>query len=229
MKSIAASRSSAGDSRRPRRNELIARSLCPSCRRGPILARKPSKHSLMNVQQQKQISKSLSHVLRHRPDSVGLELGEHGWVSVEKLLRALETHNQTISLESLQQVVAQSDKQRFELSEDGQCIRARQGHSAEIDVGYAPATPPAVLYHGTAMHNLDSIFEQGLLKGQRHHVHMSTDQEAMLRVGMRHGKPVLFRIDAAGMHDARHQFFLTGNNVWLTEHVPPEYLRRLQE
>jgi putative RNA 2'-phosphotransferase len=124
--------------------------------------------------------------------------------------------------------VAESDKQRFEFSEDGQRIRARQGHSAEVDLGCDPVTPPTVLYHGTAMHNLDSIFKLGLLKGQPHHVHLSTDQEAMLRVGMRHGKPVL-SIDAAAMHAVGLQFFLTGNNVWLTEHVPPVYLQRLQD
>ncbi|MCA9099918.1 MAG: RNA 2'-phosphotransferase, partial [Planctomycetales bacterium] len=87
-----------------------------------------------------------------------------------------------------------------------------------------PATPPDVLYHGTATDNLDAIFALGLLKRRRHHVHMSTNMETMLQVGMRHGKPVLLSIDAKRMHADGYEFFLTGNHVWLTDHVPSEYL-----
>lgn len=94
----------------------------------------------------------------------------------------------------------------------------------EVDLGYQPAMPPDVLYHGTAIHNLDSIFEKGLLKGKRHHVHMSTNKETMLRVGMWHGKPVLLTIDAAQMHKDGYKFFVTGNDVWLTNHVPAKYI-----
>jgi putative RNA 2'-phosphotransferase len=180
---------------------------------------------MMDADLQKQISKSLSYVLRHRPDSVGLELETGGWVEVNRLLAAMQSHKQSITREVLETVVATSDKQRFEFSNDGQHIRARQGHSVEVDLGYQPATPPTVLYHGTATHHLESILEQGLLKGKRHHLHMSTNKETMIRVGMRHGKPVLLTIDAVKMHADGFQFFLTGNDVWLTEHVPPKYLQ----
>jgi putative RNA 2'-phosphotransferase len=171
-----------------------------------------------------QISKNLSYVLRHRPDAVGLELQEGGWISVDDLLAAFERTGKELSLPLLKQVVAESDKQRFEFSADGDRIRARQGHSAEVDLGYEPATPPDVLYHGTATRNLDSIFAEGLLKGQRHHVHLSTNQETMVQVAMRHGKPVLLTVDAVRMAADGHLFYITGNNVWLTEHVPPRYL-----
>jgi putative RNA 2'-phosphotransferase len=178
----------------------------------------------MKPQRLKEISKRLSYVLRHRPDSVGLELETNGWVGVEVLLLAFERSGQTISLEALKHVVADNDKQRFEFSADGSLIRARQGHSVEVDLGYQPAIPPDVLYHGTAIHNLDSIFENGLLKGKRHHVHLSTNKETMIRVGMRHGKPVLLSVDATQMHKDGRQFFVTGNDVWLTECVPPKYI-----
>jgi putative RNA 2'-phosphotransferase len=178
----------------------------------------------MNEQEQKRISKNLSYVLRHRPDSIGLELEMNGWVAVERLLAAFETHGQTISLDVLKQVVTNSDKRRFEFSDDGLRIRARQGHSVEVDLGYQPAAPPNVLYHGTAIQNLGPIFEKGLLKGKRHHVHLSTNKETMIRVGMRHGKPVLLTIDSAQMHADGYEFFVTGNDVWLTDHVPPKYL-----
>jgi putative RNA 2'-phosphotransferase len=182
----------------------------------------------MNTDQLKKISKSLSYVLRHRPDSVGLELGKGGWIAVDELLRAFEESGKPISIEVLRKVVAENDKQRFELSEDAQRIRARQGHSVEVDLLYEPAIPPAVLYHGTAAHNLDSIFEQGLIKGRRHHVHLSINQQTMLQVARRHGRPVLLAIDAGRMHADGHAFFATGNHVWLTDSVPPQYLRLVE-
>lgn len=178
----------------------------------------------MDAQSLTKISKQLSYVLRHRPDSVGLELGEGGWVRVDDLLAALATSGHAVTQPVLQRVVAENDKQRFEFSEDGLRIRARQGHSADVDLGYEPATPPDVLYHGTATRHLDSILQQGLLKGRRHHVHMSTNKETMIQVGMRHGKPVLLAIDAKRMLADGHEFFVTGNHVWLTDRVPPEYL-----
>lgn len=183
----------------------------------------------MNEKKLKGVSKNLSYVLRHRPDSIGIELGPGGWVSVDRLLEAFREHGKTFSRELLDDVVAKNDKQRFEFSPDGRQIRARQGHSADVDLGYEAAQPPDVLYHGTATKNLDSIARHGLLKGRRHHVHLSTNQETMRQVGMRHGKPVLLVVDAKRMHAAGHAFFVTGNDVWLTDHVPPEFLRPLQE
>jgi putative RNA 2'-phosphotransferase len=164
-------------------------------------------------------------VLRHRPDSLGLELKEGGWIEVERLLAAMQSYGKSISLEVLQTVVPGNDKQLFEFSTDGLHIRARQGHSIDVDLGYKPALPPAVLYHGTAIQFLESIFQQRLLKGKKHHIHLSTNKETMLRVGMCHGKSQLLTIDADEMHADGLQFFLTGNDVWLTEHVPPKYLQ----
>jgi putative RNA 2'-phosphotransferase len=172
----------------------------------------------------KTVSKSLSYVLRHRPDSVGLELNDGGWVAVEHLLTAFQRAGKELSLPLLEQVVADNDKQRFEFSADGAQIRARQGHSAEVDLGYEPIQPPDVLYHGTATRSIESIMIEGLLKGRRHHVHLSTNKETMIQVATRHGKPVLLAIDAARMQQDGHVFYVTGNNVWLTDHVPPDYL-----
>ena len=183
----------------------------------------------MNAEQRKQISKRLSYVLRHRPDAIGIDLEEGGWVEVELLLAALGAEGESLSREKLQDVVATSDKQRFELSADSSKIRARQGHSVEVELGYEPAVPPEVLYHGTARHNLESILQTGLNKGRRHHVHLSTNRQTMVQVAMRHGQPVVLAIAAARMHAAGHPFFITGNQVWLTDHVPPQYLSLAEE
>lgn len=183
----------------------------------------------MDAEKLKQISKRLSYVLRHRPDSVGIELEPGGWVAVDALLAALAQAGKVVTPEVLDQVVRKNDKQRFEFSDDGQRIRARQGHSTQVDLGYEPATPPDVLYHGTATRFLESILAEGLVKGRRHHVHLSTNHQTMLQVGSRHGKPVVLSVAAQEMVAEGHTFFVTGNQVWLTEHVPVEFLAVMGE
>ena len=178
----------------------------------------------MESKRLKEISKSLSYVLRHRPETVGIELEAGGWVSVEMLIAAFQREGKHLTAQILSEVVGHNDKQRFEFSEDGLRIRARQGHSVEVDLGYVPAVPPDLLYHGTATCFLESILKQGLIKGKRHHVHLSTNQQTMIQVGMRHGTPVVLTVQSAQMHSAGHEFFVTGNSVWLTDHVPPQYL-----
>jgi putative RNA 2'-phosphotransferase len=124
----------------------------------------------------------------------------------------------------LKQVVADSDKQRFALSDDGTLIRANQGHSVAVDLDLEPLTPPDVLYHGTVAKFLDAIREKGLLKGKRHHVHLSGDKATASNVGSRRGKPVILTIESNRMHALGLMFYLSKNGVWLTDHVPPEYI-----
>lgn len=171
------------------------------------------------------MSKRLSYVLRHAPESIGLSLDSAGWAEVEILLSLLAKHRTHISRAELDSVVANNSKQRFEFSDDRSRIRARQGHSIPIELEYEAVAPPDVLFHGTADRFLESILAEGLRKQGRHHVHMSTDKATMLEVARRHGKAVLLEIDSAGMHDSGFEFFLTANNVWLTDHVPTEFLK----
>ena len=169
-------------------------------------------------------SKFLSLVLRHEPERVGLKLGEAGWVGVDELLKAVNSHGVSLSLDQLKHIVATSDKKRFAFSEDGQCIRASQGHSVEVDLQYLPQTPPETLYHGTAVRFLDSIRQQGLQKMERHDVHLSAETKLTLQVGGRHGKPVLLTIRAGDMHRAGFVFRCSANGVWLVDHVPPQFI-----
>lgn len=171
-----------------------------------------------------QTSKFLSYLLRHRPDAIGLVLDEQGWAEVDALLAGCARHGRAISREMLERVVATNDKQRFMISADGTRIRANQGHSVAVDLGYVPAEPPPLLYHGTAERNVASIRRQGLTKGKRHHVHLSTDEATAHRVGSRHGRAVVLRVRAAAMAATGIEFFLSANGVWLTDSVPATYI-----
>jgi putative RNA 2'-phosphotransferase len=173
------------------------------------------------------ISKFLSKHLRHDPGGLGLELEEGGWVLVDDLVRGCARNRFPVTLEELLEVVASSDKQRFSFDETGARIRANQGHSVEVDLALDPVTPPDVLYHGTGHTTAEAVQREGLRKMRRHHVHLSADVETATRVGARHGRPVIFAVDARAMVEAGIPFFCSANGVWLVDEVPPTHLRRL--
>lgn len=179
----------------------------------------------MNPAQTTRTSKFLSLVLRHQPETAHITLDSAGWVSVEDLLAGCSKDRRTLSRADLKYIVATNAKKRFEFSADGTRVRASQGHSVEVDLNYESKEPPPILYHGTATRFLESIQVQGLLKMQRHHVHLSAETKMTLQVGARHGNPVLLTIQAAEMHQAGHTFYLSTNGVWLVEHVPASFIR----
>jgi putative RNA 2'-phosphotransferase len=169
-------------------------------------------------------SKFLSLILRHEPQTIGLTLDENGWANIQELLEKSAGHHKQLSLEQLQRIVAERDKKRFVISEDGLRIRANQGHSIKVDLQLKEATPPSRLFHGTATRNLDSIKAKGILKGERHHVHLSENKETAMKVGQRYGIPVIITVNAKQMFEQGYQFFISENGVWLTDWVPPDFL-----
>jgi putative RNA 2'-phosphotransferase len=170
------------------------------------------------------VSKFLSLVLRHRPELAGLTLGQAGWVNVDDLLAGCASKDVAITRAELDEVVEKNSKKRFAFDESGTMIRASQGHSVDVDLELEPAEPPDVLYHGTAETIGATIRREGLKKMRRHHVHLSADLETARVVGARHGKPLVFRVDAKAMHEKGFIFYRSANGVWLVEDVPPEYL-----
>lgn len=174
------------------------------------------------------ISRRLSYVLRHRPDSIGVTLDAGGWVDVEKLLAALRGHGLRLSRDGLDRVVATSEKQRFAFDATGTRIRANQGHSVAIDLQLDPVEPPPTLYHGTTERFLAAITTVGLTRQGRHHVHLSLDVETARAVGARRGRPVVLRVDAAAMTAEGTPFYRSANGIWLVDAVPPQHLNRLE-
>ncbi|MEM7777424.1 MAG: RNA 2'-phosphotransferase [Pseudomonadota bacterium] len=171
-------------------------------------------------------SKFLSYVLRHHPEAIGLELDNAGWTDVDDLIAKANAQGRRLDRDLIVAVVVGNDKQRFKLSQDGQRIRASQGHSRQVDLGLEPITPPELLYHGTAERFLDSILADGLVPRDRQHVHLSADVPTAIAVGQRHGRPVVLRVAAGAMANDGHTFYRSDNGVWLTDRVPAERLTR---
>jgi putative RNA 2'-phosphotransferase len=149
-------------------------------------------------------------------------------VPVVDLLDAARKHGFPISYDDLVECVKTNDKQRYAFNESGDLIRANQGHSVKVDLQLEEREPPETLYHGTVEWFMASILKDGLIRGKRHHVHLSKDVETATKVGARRGKPVILKVDAGRMHQEGYKFWLSANGVWLTDSVPPSYLSRLR-
>lgn len=172
----------------------------------------------------KRISKFLSYVLRHNPGEIGLSLDKNGWVSISQLIENARLNGKLLTIDLIKEIVDTNDKKRFSISEDGKSIRANQGHSIKVDLALAVVEPPVKLLHGTAEKNLGLILSEGLLKMNRHHVHLTESRVIASKVGTRYGKLVLLEVDSIQMHRDGYEFFCTDNKVWLVDSVPAKYI-----
>lgn len=169
-------------------------------------------------------SKFLSLILRHKPEEIDIILDKNGWADVEQLIQGFNRKGYKFNFEMLEEIVNTNDKNRFCFSEDFSKIRANQGHSKHVDLGLTPKVPPDKLYHGTATRFWPSICINGLIRASRQYVHLSQDRQTASKVGIRHGKLLILSIDSKSMHDQGLSFYLSKNSVWLTDHVPVEFI-----
>lgn len=170
-------------------------------------------------------SKFLSLILRHKPETVKIELDKNGWVKVDELLVKLKQHNTEIPLVELKEIVLFNDKKRFEFNEDETKIRAAQGHSVKVDLQLKAERPPMKLYHGTVAKFLDAIKKDGLKKMNRHAVHLSPDLPTATIVGSRRGEAIILVVNSGAMYADKYKFFQSKNGVWLVDEVPPKYIK----
>lgn len=172
------------------------------------------------------LSVFISLILRHNPDAAQITLDEHGWANVEELLKGIQNTGRTITMDILEEIVSTDAKQRYSFNQDKTLIRANQGHSIPVDVELKEQEPPEFLYHGTAARFLKGIEREGLKPMSRLYVHLSKDRETALKVGRRHGDPVVLRIHSGSMYQHGHSFYLSENGVWLTKMVDTPYIEK---
>jgi len=172
------------------------------------------------------ISKYIALILRHKPETIGISLDEHGWANVDELIAGIAKQQQ-FDMAMLEEIVSTDNKSRYSFNDDKTLIRANQGHSISVDVELEKQTPPDILYHGTGEKYEDSIDAKGLIPKSRLYVHLSKDVETAMTVGKRHGKPVVYSIDSKKMDEEGFEFFCSVNGVWLTKEVPIKYMNKI--
>lgn len=174
------------------------------------------------------LSVFLSLILRHKPEAAGIKLDEHGWANVDELLSGINMSGRTIDLFTLEEIVKSDQKQRYSFNEDKSLIRANQGHSILVDVELKEQIPPEVLYHGTAQRFVEAIKKDGLKPMRRLYVHLSLDIDTAIKVGKRHGSPVILKTYSGDMHRDGKKFYMSENGVWLTKAVDCNYIEQIE-
>ena len=173
-------------------------------------------------------SKFISLILRHQPEVIGITLDEHGWADVEELIAGIKK-TRSFDMEVLEEIVRTDSKMRYSFNEDKTLIRANQGHSIPVDVELPVVMPPEYLYHGTAQKYVESIEKIGLIPKSRLYVHLSGDIDTAVKVGIRHGKPVAYRVASGQMQEDGFVFYRSVNGVWLVKEVPAAYLEKIDK
>ena len=171
-----------------------------------------------------EISKLIALVLRHKPEAMNIHLDAHGWTETSTLIERINAI-QPFDMAMLEEIVRTDNKQRYAFNKDKTKIRANQGHSIPVDLELTPKQPPSILWHGTGQKSAKGIWKKGLLPNGRQYVHLSSDPETAAKVGIRHGEPVIFVIDAEAMTKDGLVFYQSQNGVWLADSVPSKYLQ----
>ena len=171
----------------------------------------------------KKISVKMSWLLRHCQEPLYIDFNG-GWADVKTILSVLKTSYPEVTLDTIKQIVAENKKGRYSFDESGTKIRANQGHSVPgVVIEMESPEPPEFLYHGTAAQFLDAIMREGLKPMKRQYVHISPDYETAVKVGSRHGKPVVLQIRARDFKNDGNELYRSSNGVWQAQYIPPEY------
>lgn len=183
----------------------------------------------MTMSKHDKLSVFISLILRHSPQTINMKLDESGYANVDELIQGINNSGRYIDLAILQEIVDQDKKKRYSFNDTKTLIRANQGHSVHVNVPLRTVTPPTYLFHGTAIHSLQSILTHGIKKMDRLYVHLSDTTETAFQVGKRHGKVVILKIDALRMHEDGYLFLVSENDVWLTDYIPVQYINNLSD
>lgn len=172
------------------------------------------------------LSRSISHALRHEPWIYELELDDDGWVSVKSLLeslRPLRSEWENLTVEHLEKMIAKSGKKRHELS--GEKIRALYGHTIPGKLKKESAEPPEFLYHGTAPATAELIRKEGIKPMERQYVHCGFEVDMAEKVGIRKSSElVILTVKAKEAYQAGVGFYEGNDKVWLSDVIPSEFI-----
>jgi len=176
-----------------------------------------------------ELSKIISHALRHQPSLYNLELDKDGWVDLGLLMSSIKEIDKkysTLSIEDVKSMIASSSKKRHEMCNNK--IRASYGHSIKDKILKKPVKPPKYLYHGTKEEMIINIFDKGLLPMQRQYVHLSENKEDAIIVALRKtSKPILLKIESGKAYEQGVIFYKEAGGLWLSDKIDSKYLKRI--
>ncbi len=181
---------------------------------------------ILNDEQTERLGRFISGALRHFPDDLGLAMNQHGWVDIDVLCDAMRTRYKWSNKEKLFSIIESDEKGRYEVK--GNKIRARYGHSVDIDLDYPENTLPEI-YYGASREEVDILLEKGIKPIKQRYVHLSTSVEKAQEVASIHTEdPVLLVINAEEARNDGVALLAATENIVLAEEIPAKYLRLMQ-
>lgn len=186
-----------------------------------------STHRRLSEHERLRLSKSAAFLLRHRT-SASSDAAD-GWWKMEDLLAELGRAQPWADVRLIRDMLASPSEPRFEV--DGDRVRARYGHSVGMPAPVPAERVPSVLYHGTSWTNAGRILGsgEGLLPMKRQAVHLSANVDDAVRVGSRHGSPVVLTIQTSALEAEGIRVHRASDRVWLVPYVPASVLSLLDD
>lgn len=182
---------------------------------------------MLNDEQTERLGRFISGALRHFPDDLGLAMNQHGWVDVDVLCDAMKTRYKWANKEKLFSIIESDEKGRYEVK--GNKIRARYGHSVDVDLDFPENTLPE-LYYGASREEVDILLEKGIKPIKQRYVHLSTSVEKAREVaGIHTDDPVLLVINAEQARNDGVKMLSATENIVLLEEIPAKYLKVMQD
>ena len=174
------------------------------------------------VKRKKKISKTLSYILRHGALKYRLEINEYGYIKIQNILLLRQFSG--VSLDDIFEIVYDDSKGRYTIkqSQDDYYIKANQGHTINIPnlelTRIRNASDYPVVIHGTTYRNWLLIKDSfGIHRMKRNHIHLAVGEPNDARSGIRRDSSIIIYIDLKKAIDSGIKFFISPNNVILTE------------
>lgn len=182
---------------------------------------------ILNDEQTERLGRFISGALRHFPDDLGLAMNQHGWVDLDVLVDAMRTRYKWSNKEKLFSIIESDEKGRYEIKVNK--IRARYGHSVDVDLDYEENTLPEV-YYGASREEVDILLEKGIRPIKQRYVHLSTSVDKAREVAKIHTEdPVLLVVNAEEAQNEGVAILSATENIVLADEIPPQYLSLMKE
>lgn len=181
---------------------------------------------LLDDNKEEKLGRFVSGSLRHFPASAGVEMDSCGWVDLNAFCDVMRKRYNWMKKEYLYALVESDEKGRYEIDESR--IRARYGHSVDVDLDYEECDIP-FLYYGASPEEVDVLLENGIFPIKQRYVHLSTSYDKAEEVALIHTEsPVILQIDVFKAQEDGISFKVATEHIVLTDKIPPEYILALE-
>lgn len=186
---------------------------------------------LLNDEEMDRITRIIAGCLRHFPQRYGLRLDSRGWVDVSHLVGGIQKKVPRLRFlrpYHIEAIVQTDEKGRYEINHGR--IRATYGHTLNVILDHPTTDIPPKLYYPVPKSKLDDILSEGVKPVRRAKVHLSDTLESCISAGVSIKEDIeVLEVDAESMQKDGRTIMHAGKVVYLTDEVPPEYLKRVRK